>query len=136
MTRLTYNIKNYPTTSLLNKSSVDKTLREAFSVWARVTPLTFTQRGADERTHIGVSFLMNNHGGTCGVYEKNVVAHATYPNYLPIGENGEIHFNDAINWTVIDETVNNLDHFSIGEDGDMLFDNATNSTDTGNKGNN
>lgn len=90
---LTYKISKYPRT--LDKAATDKVVSEAFNVWSRVTPLSFTQKKSGP-VHIEVRFERGEHGdGDPFDGPGGTLAHAFFPVY-----GGDAHFDDAEKWTV------------------------------------
>uniref|UniRef100_A0AAQ4R098 Collagenase 3 n=1 Tax=Gasterosteus aculeatus aculeatus TaxID=481459 RepID=A0AAQ4R098_GASAC len=92
---LTFRILNY--TPDLQKSAVDKAIRQALNVWSAVTPLTFKklhQGNAD----IMISFGSKGHGDNSPFDGPNgQLAHA-YPPGQGLG--GDTHFDEDERWTV------------------------------------
>ena len=79
-------------------------IREAFGVWADVTPLQFTEVGADDAPTFPISFERQDHGdGSAfdegGSINGNTLAHAFFP--PPCGgiHAGALHFDEFENWT-------------------------------------
>lgn len=90
---LTYKISKYP--RALTKTETDKVVKEAFGVWAGVTPLTFTQKKSGS-VHIEIRFERGEHGdGDPFDGPGGTLAHAFFPVY-----GGDAHFDDAEKWTV------------------------------------
>ena len=90
---LTYKISKYP--RILSKSDTDEEVRKAFSVWASVTSLTFTQKKSGP-VHIEIRFERGEHGdGDPFDGPGGTLAHAFFPVY-----GGDAHFDDAEKWTV------------------------------------
>ncbi|TRY87581.1 hypothetical protein DNTS_005974 [Danionella cerebrum] len=93
-TNVTFRILNY--TADLNPKDVDRALRNALSVWSKVTPLKF-QRLYTGNADIMISFGSKEHGdhnpfdGPGGL-----LAHA-YPPGKGLG--GDTHFDEDENWT-------------------------------------
>jgi len=82
-------------------------ITKAFSQWAAYSPLTFTEIAPHLQADIRIRWASGDHGdrypfdGTGTAEEGNVLAHAFYPP-PPIDPNtiaGEIHFDEAENWT-------------------------------------
>ncbi|KAM8904266.1 collagenase 3 [Spinachia spinachia] len=99
---LTFRILNY--TPDLQKSAVDKAIRQALNVWSAVTPLTF------KKLHMGnadimISFGSHEHGDNSPFDGPNgQLAHA-YPPGKGLG--GDTHFDEDERWT-IDSSEYNL----------------------------
>ena len=79
-------------------------IREAFDIWATVTPLRFLEVGPNDSPTFPISFERLNHGdGSAfddgGSIDGNTLAHAFYP--PPCGGNfaGALHFDEFENWT-------------------------------------
>jgi len=75
-------------------------LRQAFDVWAFVTPLTFTQATDESAADIRCLWATGSHGDSSPFDGfGNVLAHGFYPPPVtsqPIA--GDVHFDEAENW--------------------------------------
>ncbi|CAL8283520.1 unnamed protein product [Gadus morhua 'NCC'] len=91
---LTFRIENF--TPDMKKADVERAIRQAFNVWASVTPLTF------KRLHSGIadimiSFAARDHGDFNSFDGPNgLLAHAYAPGK---GIGGDTHFDEDENWT-------------------------------------
>nr|XP_056714845.1 matrix metalloproteinase-18-like [Euleptes europaea] len=96
---LTYRIKNY--TPDLAKSTVDRIIKNAWSVWSNVTPLTFKRvyRPAD----IEILFASGAHGdGNAFDGRGGVLAHAFFPGS---GLGGDAHFDESEKWSETNKEI-------------------------------
>jgi len=110
---LTYKISKYPRN--LDKADTDKVVKEAFGVWASVTPLTFTQKKSGP-VHIEIRFERGEHGdGDPFDGPGGTLAHAFFPVY-----GGDAHFDDAEKWTVNSYRGTNLFQVAAHEFGHSL----------------
>ncbi|XP_056139446.1 collagenase 3 [Lampris incognitus] len=101
-TNLTFRIVNY--TPDLKKADVDRAVRNAFNVWAAVTPLTF-KKIHKGNADIMISFGRKEHGDHNPFDGPNgLLAHA-YPPGKDIG--GDTHFDEDELWSK-DSTSYNL----------------------------
>ncbi|XP_054454356.1 collagenase 3 [Anoplopoma fimbria] len=104
---LTFRIVNY--TPDLKKSDVDRAIRKALNVWAKVTPLTF-RKLKDGIADIMISFAAREHGDYNSFDGPNgLLAHA-YPPGQGIG--GDTHFDEDENWTT-DSSSKNYNLFIV-----------------------
>ncbi|XP_059930959.1 collagenase 3 isoform X2 [Gadus macrocephalus] len=91
---LTFRIENF--TPDMKKADIERAIRQAFNVWASVTPLTF------KRLHSGIadimiSFAARDHGDFNSFDGPNgLLAHAYAPGK---GIGGDTHFDEDENWT-------------------------------------
>uniref|UniRef100_A0A8R1HVT3 ZnMc domain-containing protein n=1 Tax=Caenorhabditis japonica TaxID=281687 RepID=A0A8R1HVT3_CAEJA len=91
-TKLTYSIESF--SSDLAKDDVRRAIAEAYSLWAKVTPLEFSEVPAGSNSDIKIRFGVRNHNDPWPFDgEGGVLAHATMP------ESGMFHFDDDENWT-------------------------------------
>ncbi|XP_048196972.1 stromelysin-2 [Perognathus longimembris pacificus] len=91
---LTYRIVNY--TPDLPRHAVDSAIAKALSVWAEVTPLTFSRKDEGE-ADIMISFAVGEHGDFYPFDGPgNSLAHAYPPGP---GFYGDVHFDDDEKWT-------------------------------------
>ncbi|XP_046668364.1 matrix metalloproteinase-2 isoform X3 [Homalodisca vitripennis] len=110
---LTYKISKYP--RALGKADTDKVVKEAFAVWAGVTPLTFTQKKTGP-VHIEIRFERGEHGdGDPFDGPGGTLAHAFFPVY-----GGDAHFDDSEKWTVNSYRGTNLFQVAAHEFGHSL----------------
>ncbi|XP_054270072.1 matrix metalloproteinase-2 isoform X2 [Macrosteles quadrilineatus] len=110
---LTYKISKYPRN--LAKAETDKVVKEAFGVWASVTPLTFTQKKSGS-AHIDIRFERGEHGdGDPFDGPGGTLAHAFFPVY-----GGDAHFDDSEKWTVNSYRGTNLFQVAAHEFGHSL----------------
>eukprot|EP00088_Acartia_fossae_P048170 TRINITY_DN5249_c1_g1_i1.p1 TRINITY_DN5249_c1_g1~~TRINITY_DN5249_c1_g1_i1.p1 ORF type:complete len:549 (+),score=103.37 TRINITY_DN5249_c1_g1_i1:35-1648(+) len=94
---LTYRISKYPSSRVLSRSDVDRTMRKAFDVWERVTDLKFEEKKpGDGKVHIDIRFEKRNHGDDDPFDgEGGTLAHAFFPVF-----GGDAHFDEEEDWTV------------------------------------
>ena len=98
-TALTYAYSEF--TADLTQAQVRTAISRAFSKWAAVTPLSFTEVAMGSSPDIVIRFVAGNHGdGNNFDGASGVLAHAYYP--PPGGGNlaGDTHFDEAETWTV------------------------------------
>ncbi|XP_054271655.1 collagenase 3-like [Macrosteles quadrilineatus] len=90
---LSYKITKYPDD--FPRDETDRTIKEAFQVWSRVTPLKFIRKTRGN-VHIEIKFARGRHG-SCEPFKGplGVLAHA----FDPIS-GGDIHFDDSEPWTI------------------------------------
>lgn len=106
---ITWNIVQWSTK--LSYNDVERTLTQAFRIWAEVSPLVFRRVASSATADITVKFSRGFHGdvkpfdGPGGVQ-----AHAFYPS-----SGGDIHFDDDEAWT-----VNSLRPIAVHEIGHSL----------------
>jgi hypothetical protein len=94
---LTYHVTRY--SAKLTNAQVDAALLQAFTKWSDVSPLRFTNVTADQPVDIDIQFVTGDHGdGTIFDGTGQVLAHAFCP--PPFSNAGDVHFDDAENWTV------------------------------------
>jgi len=92
---LTYKISKYPVSGRLSKNDVDRTMRQAFDVWERVTDLKFEEKKSG-KVHIDIRFERRSHGDDDSFDgEGGTLAHAFFPVF-----GGDVHFDEEENWTV------------------------------------
>nr|XP_017521714.2 neutrophil collagenase isoform X1 [Manis javanica] len=97
-TNLTYRITDY--TSQLPKADVETLIEEAFKVWSRVSPLTFTKLTKGE-ADITIAFVQGDHGDNSPFDGPNgILAHAFQPGP---GIGGDAHFDAEETWTTTSE---------------------------------
>lgn len=85
----------------LTQAEVRDAMRQAFDMWAAVTPLTFTEVGMGDSPDIIIRFVSGDHGdGSPFDGAGGTLAHAFYP--PPNGGDlaGDAHFDDAETWSV------------------------------------
>jgi hypothetical protein len=83
----------------LSRAQVRSAVTQAFTLWATVTPLTFTAvaSGAD----VVIRFVAGNHGdGNAFDGQGGVLAHGFYPPPNSGALAGDVHFDEAETWTV------------------------------------
>ncbi|XP_071093401.1 matrix metalloproteinase-19-like [Haliotis cracherodii] len=113
-----YKIVGY--TRQLGGSDQRRALRQAFSKWSGVTPLTFrevTSGTAD----IEINFVRGQHGdGPGNTFDGRggTLAHAFFPGTQPIS--GDTHFDEDEQWTMRGETGSNLEIVAAHEFGHAL----------------
>ncbi|MDQ3654313.1 MAG: matrixin family metalloprotease [Chloroflexota bacterium] len=98
-TNLRYGFQNF--TGDLTQAQVRTTIRAAFNLWSRVTPLRFTEVAVANTPQIIIRFAAGDHGdGHAFDGANGVLAHAYYP--PPAGGSlaGDAHFDEAETWTV------------------------------------
>uniref|UniRef100_A0A673LEB9 interstitial collagenase n=1 Tax=Sinocyclocheilus rhinocerous TaxID=307959 RepID=A0A673LEB9_9TELE len=89
--KLTYRIVNY--TPDMSNAEVDKSIKKALQVWAKVTPLRFT-RINNGTADIMISFATRDHGDAQPFDgPQGTLAHAFAPSPSP-GIGGDAHFDD------------------------------------------
>lgn len=89
----------------LSTKDVRVALTEAMSQWSRVSPLTFTEVGADAEAEIQISWRTGDHDDGSpfddgGAENRNVLAHCFFP---PPGGGpfaGDCHFDEFEDWSV------------------------------------
>lgn len=79
-------------------------VREAFSVWAAVTPLRFTEVEHNENPNFSVAWERGDHGDNspfddAGSIRGNTLAHAFFPPPCGGRHSGALHFDEYENWT-------------------------------------
>ncbi|XP_064105369.1 matrix metalloproteinase-20-like [Macrobrachium nipponense] len=112
-TYLTYRITKYPTA--LYKADVDREIASAFKVWEDATNLKFTAVNGGHAT-IKIRFEKGEHGhGDPFDGPGGTLAHA----YPPAG-GGDIHFDDAEEWTIDSHDGTNLFRVAVHEIGHSL----------------
>ena len=81
----------------------EQAFRDAFALWAGVTPLTFTEVNNAADADIIIMFATGDHGDGSDFDGTNgVLAHAFYP--PPNGSfAGDMHFDDAEAWTLLEQ---------------------------------
>jgi hypothetical protein len=97
-TALTYYIDN--TSAHLTATQRQNILQQAFQTWDAVSSLSFTQVSNASSADLKIKWATGSHGDTSdfdGV--GGVLAHAYYPPPLGGSYAGQIHFDDAENWT-------------------------------------
>ncbi|XP_071944337.1 interstitial collagenase-like [Antedon mediterranea] len=88
---LTYKYKNF--TPDLSREDVRKALQDAFGVWSKASPLTFTEVDPSMPADIIILFQAGEHGdGSSFDGPNNVLAHAYFPGP---GIGGDAHFDEA-----------------------------------------
>ncbi|XP_038065981.1 matrix metalloproteinase-24-like [Patiria miniata] len=97
--KLTYTILNYPSRGKLKPYEVRDSIKQAFGVWADVTPLEFQELEGSREADIRVGFFRGSHS-----YDKDhpmfdgpdgELAHAFSPNSGWGDVDGDVHFDDA-----------------------------------------
>ncbi len=78
-------------------------IREAFGVWAEVTPLRFTEVDPGDNPTFPISFERGNHGDGApfddgGTIEGNTLAHAFFPGACGGINAGSLHFDEFESW--------------------------------------
>ncbi|XP_029648837.2 matrilysin-like [Octopus sinensis] len=92
--QLTYKVLNY--TNDIPVKMQRNNLTKIFKMWSDVIPLDFTELTAGA-ADIDVAFAEGDHGDNSNFDGKGgVLAHAFYP------DNGNVHFDDAEEWSEID----------------------------------
>ncbi|HSG40678.1 MAG TPA: matrixin family metalloprotease, partial [Thermoanaerobaculia bacterium] len=98
-TNLTYFFQNG--TSDISGDGGRQAIRDAFALWANVTPLTFTEVSSASSADIVIRWAVGDHGdGSPFDGVNGVLAHAFYP--PPNGGSlaGDAHFDDSETWTL------------------------------------
>lgn len=102
---LTYRFVN-GTSDLAGEAERD-IVRQAFDIWAEVTPLRFTEVSGSASADFLISWVTGDHGdGSPFDGPGHVLAHAFFPppvNPHP-GIAGDLHFDDAEMWKAVGET--------------------------------
>ncbi|KAG8136952.1 hypothetical protein E2320_005508 [Naja naja] len=93
-TKLTYRIENY--TRDMRRADVDASIKKAFEVWSKVTPLTFV-RIHRERADIMIQFATRAHGRCPRQFDGplGVLGHAFPPGHY---FRGNVHFDEDETW--------------------------------------
>ncbi len=98
-TALTYGFSEF--TPDLTPAQIRAAIEQAFSLWAAVTPLSFTEVPISSIPDIVIRFVSGDHGdGNNFDGPSGILAHAYYP---PPGGGalaGDTHFDDAETWTI------------------------------------
>ena len=98
-TNLTYGFREFSTD--LNQADVRDAIQEAFSLWAAVTPLTFTEIPIGNNPDIVIRFVSGDHGdGANFDGAGGTLAHAFYPPPNGGALAGDAHFDEAETWSV------------------------------------
>ena len=104
-TNLTYYFVN--DTDKFDQETQRRLIREAYDVWAAVSPLTFTETNDRNAADMEIGWAEGNHGDGDGFDGPGgVLAHATFPN--PYSDNRVyLHFDNAERW--LDSNDRNVD---------------------------
>jgi len=95
---LTYYFKNG--TNDISGTNEKNAIRSAFTLWASVTNLTFTEVSKSSQADIVILWATGAHGDGANFDGKNgVLAHAFYPPPNGGAIAGDAHFDDAEKWT-------------------------------------
>lgn len=95
---LTYYFQNG--TGDIGGSDEQQAIRDAFTLWAEVTPLTFTEVSGASNADIVILWATGDHGDFSPFDGTNgVLAHAFYPPPNSGSLAGDAHFDDAESWT-------------------------------------
>ncbi|KAJ9657276.1 hypothetical protein H2198_004399 [Neophaeococcomyces mojaviensis] len=106
-THLTYRFDNFCLE--LSQSDCKRTIKEAFAKWSAVSRLTFEERPSTEHVDIRIGWYYGRHGdrypfdGDDAVTSEgfvNVLAHAFFPPPNSGQLAGDVHFDEAEDWTV------------------------------------
>jgi len=82
-----------PTNQLPN-DKVRRAIQEAFAVWSKVIPLSFTEVAANQESDMQFAFGSRDHGDAYHFDGRGIVlAHAFFP------KDGRLHFDDEELWT-------------------------------------
>jgi len=118
---LTYYI--YNSSNHLTSSERETAIQNAFQTWSNNSTLSFTQLSSPDNADIKIKWVSGDHGdgypfdGTGG--SPNVFAHAFYP--APAGGvyAGQLHFDDAEDWSVNGSGID-LETVALHEIGHLL----------------
>jgi predicted Zn-dependent protease len=119
-TNLTYYI--YNTSTHLTAAQRESVIQTAFNTWQNVSFLSFTQVSNPSNADIKLKWATGNHGdGANNAFDGSggVLAHAFAPPPGGGTYSGEVHFDDAENWTM-DQSGYNLLSVAIHEIGHAL----------------
>lgn len=119
-TNLTYYI--YNTSTHLTAAQRESAIQAAFNTWQNVSFLSFTQVSDPSDADIKLKWATGNHGdGSDNAFDgpHGVLAHAFEPPPGGGAYSGEVHFDDAENWTM-DQSGYNLLSSAIHEIGHAL----------------
>ncbi|GAB1608063.1 matrix metalloproteinase-19-like [Argonauta hians] len=116
---LSWTVKKFSKTSSLTTEQQTNILKRALDHWARVTSLTFIPTASGKPADIKMGFEVGDHGDNSAFdHRGGILGHAFYP----LGSNyqGQVHFDDAEEWT--DATINgtNLEYVALHELGHSL----------------
>lgn len=110
---LTYGFLNF--TNKLPENDVRWAIRQAFSLWSSVSPLTFVEIPSSNNPDIRIMFASGEHGDNSPFDGTGrTLAHAYYP--PPNGGDfaGDAHFDDSETWTLqIPHGTNTYDLVSV-----------------------
>jgi hypothetical protein len=111
ITNLRYGFQNF--SGDLTQNQIRSAITSAFSYWAAVTPLSFSEVPNNQDPEIRIRFATGDHGdGSPFDGGGGVLAHAYYP--PPNGGDiaGDVHFDDDESWT-IDLPPSGIDLFTV-----------------------
>lgn len=92
---ITYTVRRYPSSKLLQIPAVDEELEKALTTWADVAKLNFLSVPSDKSADITVEFHSRDHGDGYPFDGKGMVlAHSSAP------PSGNVHFDDDEEWTI------------------------------------
>ena len=98
-------------TSALSGNEEQDVVRQAFAMWARSTPLTFTEVAGSSQADIVIGWAEGEHGdGDPFDGSGDVLAHASFPNPY---EDRQVflHFDDAERW--VNSDSRNVDLLTV-----------------------
>ena len=110
----------------LPTDSVREAVRNAFSTWSRVVPITFREVATDQAADFRIGWFTGNHGDGspfdgAGDATGNVLAHAFYPPNCGGANAGLMHFDDFETWAVAASgTAMDLETVALHEIGHLL----------------
>jgi hypothetical protein len=101
-------------TSDLAASTQHQAVLDALGIWARQTPLRFTQAASSDAADLRIKFASGDHGdGFPFDGAGAVLAHAFFPPPVhPVPIAGDVHFDDAETWTA-DTRTTSADPFDL-----------------------
>ena len=91
---ITYTVSRYPSSRVLTRNDVDKTVRKAFKLWSDASRLTFIY--VAKKADIEIGFFKLEHGdGDAFDGPGGSLAHGFFPDF-----GGDVHLDDSENWTI------------------------------------
>jgi matrix metalloproteinase-14 (membrane-inserted) len=122
---ITYTVRRYPSSKLLQIPAVDEELEKALTTWADVAKLNFLSVPSDKSADITVEFHSRDHGDGYPFDGKGMVlAHSSAP------PSGNVHFDDDEEWTIRKYEGENMFHVALHEFGHALGLDHSNVTDS------
>ena len=89
----------YENCERLGEGNIRKTLKKAMAAWEATTNIEFIEAISSAEPDVVIKFATGQHGDGWD-FGKRVIAHAFYPSENKIGLAGDIHFNDAVEFTI------------------------------------